>query len=79
MNATYVSPSPLTRGISVFVEAHTGIYSFFFGGGGGGRERLQDYFFFFGRGGKPSAIEGQTTDILRKISVGNMPIHRVVL
>ena len=41
MNATYVSPSPLTRGISVFVEADTGIYSFFFGGGGGGgRGRL---------------------------------------
>ena len=47
MNATYVSPSPLTRGISVFVEADTGIYSFFLvvegwwrggeGGGAGGR------------------------------------------
>ena len=79
MNATYVSPSPLTRGISVFVEADTGIYSFFFGGGGGGARATVRLFFSFWEGGKPSAIEGQTTDILRKISVGNMPIHRVVL
>ena len=41
--------------------------------------RLQDHFFLFGRGGKPFAIEGQTADILRKIIVGNMPIHRGVL
>ena len=59
-----------------FVEADTGIYSFFLLGGGGG---LQDHFFLFGRGGKPFAIEGQTADILRKIIVGNMPIHRGVL
>ena len=61
-----------------FVEADTGIYSFFFVGGGGTR-RLQDHFFLFGRGGKPFAIEGQTADFLRKIIVGNMPIHRGVL
>ena len=78
MNATYVSPSPLTRGISVFVEADTGIYSFFLVEGGGARATVR-LFFSFWEGGKPSAIEGQTTDILRKISVGNMPIHRVVL
>ena len=56
MNATYVSPSPLTRGISVFVEADTGIYSFFLvvegGGGGGGRAGdCKTIFFLFGRGG----------------------------
>ena len=53
MNATYVSPSPLTRGISVFVEADTGIYSFFFGGGGGGggASDCKTIFFFLGGGG----------------------------
>lgn len=50
MNATYVSPSPLTRGISVFVEADTGIYSFFFGGGGGASD-CKTIFFFLGGGG----------------------------
>lgn len=73
MNATYVSPSPLTRGISVFVEADTGIYSFL---EGGGRATVRPFFSFW-KGREPSAIEGQTTDILRKI--GNMPIHRAVL
>ena len=79
MNATYVSPSPLTRGISVFVEADTGIYSFFWWRGGGARATVRLFFSIWEGGGKPSAIKGQTTDILRKISVGNMPIHRVVL
>ena len=59
-----------------FVEADTGIYSFFLLGGGGGCKTI---FFFLGGGGKPFAIEGQTADILRKIIVGNMPIHRGVL
>ena len=51
MNATYVSPSPLTRGISVFVEADTGIYSFFLVEGGGGAGDCKTIFFLFGRGG----------------------------
>ena len=53
MNATYVSPSPLTRGISVFVEADTGIYSFFLvvEGGGGRAGDCKTIFFLFGRGG----------------------------
>lgn len=51
MNATYVSPSPLTRGISVFVEADTGIYSFFLVEGGGGASDCKTIFFFLGGGG----------------------------
>ena len=62
-----------------FVEADTGIYSFFLLGGGGAAAAARPFFFLFGRGGKPFAIEGQTADILRKIIVGNMPIHRGVL
>ena len=63
-----------------FVEADTGIYSFLLlGGGGGGPAAARPFFFFLGGGGKPFAIEGQTADILRKITVGNMPIHRGVL
>ena len=50
-----------------FVEADTGIYSFFFVGGGGGRGGCKTIFFFLGGGGKPFAIEGQTADFLRKI------------
>ena len=70
-------PFPFDSRDVCFVEADTGIYSFFLLGGGG--RRLQDHFFLFGRGGEPFAIEGQTADILRKIIVGNMPIHRGVL
>ena len=70
-------PFPFDSRDVCFVEADTGIYSFFLLGGG--VRRLQDHFFLFGRGGKPFAIEGQTADILRKIIVGNMPIHRGVL
>ena len=62
-----------------FVEADTGIYSFFCWGGGGRRGGCKTIFFFLGGGGKPFAIEGQTADILRKIIVGNMPIHLGVL
>lgn len=70
-------PFPFDSRDVCFVEADTGIYSFLFVGGGG---RLQDHFFSFWEGGwKPFAIEGQTADILRKIIVGNMPIHRGVL
>ena len=70
-------PLPLwLAGLVCFVEADTGIYSFFFVGGGGGCKTI---FFFLGGGGEPFAIEGQTADILRKIIVGNMPIHRGVL
>ena len=58
MNATYVSPSPLTRGISVFVEADTGIYSFFFGGGGGGARATARLFFFFWEGGEAFCDRG---------------------
>ena len=53
MNATYVSPSPLTRGISVFVEADTGIYSFFLvveGGGGRAGDCKTIFFFLEGEG-----------------------------
>ena len=70
-------PFPFDSRDVCFVEADTGIYSFFFVGGGGGCKTI---FFLFGRGGgKPFAIEGQTADILRKIIVGNMLIHRGVL
>ena len=63
-----------------FVEADTGIYSFFcWGGGGEGAAAARPFFSFWRGGGKPFAIEGQTADILRKIIVGNMPIHRGVL
>lgn len=58
MNATYVSPSPLTRGISVFVEADTGIYSFFFGGGGGGARATVRLFFSFWEGGEAFCDRG---------------------
>ena len=58
MNATYVSPSPLTRGISVFVEADTGIYSFFFGGGGGGGAGDCKTIFFFLGGGEAFCDRG---------------------
>ena len=71
-------PFPFDSRDVCFVEADTGIYSFFFVGGGGGGG-CKTIFFLFGRGGKPFAIEGQTADILRKIIVGNMPIHRGVL
>lgn len=59
-----------------FVEADTGIYSFFLLGGGAA---ARPFFSFWEGGGEPFAIEGQTADILRKIIVGNMPIHRGVL
>ena len=62
-----------------FVEADTGIYSFFLLGGGEAAAAARPFFSFWEGGGKPFAIEGQTADILRKIIVGNMPIHRGVL
>ena len=57
MNATYVSPSPLTRGISVFVEADTGIYSFFLVEGGGARATAR-LFFSFWEGGEAFCDRG---------------------